>query len=312
MSSSALAIRFASARRAAPRDASSRAGRPVRIGGRPFRAPTGLPVGRDDRRAGAAVSIAVHAAIIALLLGPAAFAAKTAIARLELGAGGEGPAGGGGGGTGGSGGWREQAVERITFVAPPAPAPRAQAAVVEAPKVEVKPPVPVPPPVVTPKPVDVLPQVAAAPPAEEKPVVVAASTATSAPAGSGTAGGTGTDGSGGNGPGSGGGVGSGIGTGRGSGVGPGTGGGTQATYPPTPTEIFLPPFPVPNKVKGFHLIAEFDVDEGGKVVAMRFTETNDGDYNRKLRDILRAIRFRPGVRPDGTPVRMKTQIEYSF
>ena len=107
-------------------------------------------------------------------------------------------------------------------------------------------------------------------------------------------------------------MGSGSGTGRGSGVGPGTGGGLQANYPPTPTEMFLPPFPVPSKVKGFHLIAEFEVDEGGRVLEMKFTETRDGDYNRKLREILRAIRFRPGTKPDGTPVRMKTQIEYSF
>jgi hypothetical protein len=60
---------------------------------------------------------------------------------------------------------------------------------------------------------------------------------------SGTGGGTGRDGSAGNGPGTGGGNGSGTGTGRGSGNGPGTGGGLQANYPPSPTELFIPPLP---------------------------------------------------------------------
>ena len=69
----------------------------------------------------------------------------------------------------------------------------------------------------------------------------------------GTGGGTGRDGTTGDGPGAGGGVGSGIGTGRGSGIGPGTGGGSQANYPPSPTELFIPPLPMPDKVRGFHL-----------------------------------------------------------
>jgi hypothetical protein len=103
-----------------------------------------------------------------------------------------------------------------------------------------------------------------------------------------------------------------VGTGRGSGTGPGTGGGTQANYPPTPTEMFLPPLPAPSNVRGFRLLAEFDVDSTGRVLDFTFTETRNGGYNRQLRDVLRAIRFRPGTRPDGTPVRMKAQLEYTF
>lgn len=279
-------------------DADARA----RLGGRPFRPPTGLPASREDQRGGALFSIAAHVLVIALVAAPTLLATKATIDRLEQGAGGPGPAGGGGGGTRGTGGWTQDA-ERLVFTRPAAPAPKPA----EPPPV----PSPVPPVTLPPKPVATPPAQPVAPPA------VAEQTATTAtpPAQSGSAGtggGTGSDGSGGNGPGSGGGVGSGIGTGRGSGVGPGTGGGTQANYPPTPTEMFLPPFPVPGKVKGFHLIAEFDVDEAGRVVTLTFTETRDGDYNRKLRDVLRSIRFRPGTRPDGTPVRMKAQIEYSF
>jgi hypothetical protein len=44
---------------------------------------------------------------------------------------------------------------------------------------------------------------------------------------------------------------------------PGTGGGPAGTYPPTPTQFFLPPLPAPASLKGYHLIAWFDVDEKG-------------------------------------------------
>ena len=72
--------------------------------------------------------------------------------------------------------------------------------------------------------------------------------------------------------------------------------------------MFIPPLPVPGSVKGFHLIAEFDVDEKGKVLSMTFAETPDRGYNRRLADVLRGYRFRPGTQPDGTPVRMKFQL----
>jgi periplasmic protein TonB len=283
---------------------------PVRIGGRPFRPPVGLPGGKEDRRGGAIVSLVTHGLIIGLLIAPALMISKRVITRMELGAGGDGPAGGGGGGMRGTGGWQESSAERITYVAPPAPKPAAETPVAETPKLEVVPPPPVPPPTPEVKPEPIIPPVTAPSVAETKSMAPPSGTTVASSAG--TGGGTGADGTGGNGPGTGGGVGSGIGTGRGSGIGPGTGGGTQANYPPSPIEMFLPPFPVPDRVRGFHLIAEFEVDEKGKVLSLDFTQTRDGDYNRKLRDILRSIRFRPGTRPDGTPIRMKTQIEYSF
>ena len=87
------------------------------------------------------------------------------------------------------------------------------------------------------------------------------------------------------GPGSGGGVGSGIGTGTGTSVGPGTGGGPAGAYPPTPTQFFLPPLPAPSSLKGYHLIAFFDVDEKGNATLLGFNPSRDDGYNRKLRDV---------------------------
>jgi protein TonB len=169
-------------------------------------------------------------------------------------------------------------------------------------------PKPVVPRVETPKPQPVPPST---PPPPEQSVALAAPP-TVAAAVPGTGGGSGADGSAGAGPGSGGGVGSGVGTGKGSANGPGTGGGTQANHPPQPIEFFLPPLPPPKSVRGFHFIAEFDVDSTGHVMDIRFTETRDGDYNKRIAEVLRAMRFRPGTRPDGTPLRMKTQVGYEF
>jgi hypothetical protein len=119
----------------------------------------------------------------------------------------------------------------------------------------------------------------------------------------GTGGGTGTDGTSGNGPGSGGGVGSGVGTGRGSGNGPGTGGGPGDIYPPQVTNLAILPIPVPSKVRPYKLVAYFDVDEKGNAKLISFNPSRDGGYNKKIREMLAEVRFRPAVRWDGTTVR---------
>jgi periplasmic protein TonB len=263
---------------------------------RPYRPPIGIPKGRENQRLGVVVSVALHVIVALLLLVPFATYVVTPILQ---GAGGAGPAGGGGGGRGGTGGSLPSRTEDLRYIqVAPDPAPAAATEVT-----------PVPPPVVVPpKPVEA-PQVPPPPKADSATPSAATPAPDVAPA-PGSGGGTGTDGTNGTGPGSGGGTGTGIGTGRGSGVGPGTGGGTQANYPPLPIEMFLPPMPIPDRLRGFRMIAEFDVDETGRVVSFTFTETRDGGYNRRLRDVLRSIRFRPGSRPDGTPVRMKAQIEY--
>jgi hypothetical protein len=124
--------------------------------------------------------------------------------------------------------------------------------------------------------------------------------------------GTGNSNTAGAGPGTGGGVGSGEGTGRGSGVGPGTGGGPGKDYPPTVRDLFIPPMPAPASVKGFHMKAFFDVDERGNAKLIGFNPTRDGDYNKRVAEVLRAMRFRPGVRFDGTPKRDTAEIEIIF
>lgn len=260
-----------------------------------------MPVARNDRRLWTVLSIALHVLVIWMLTTDFDSHERKDIPEIEQGAGGPGPAGGGGGGKRGTGGIKE----RVTYVAM-APAPAPTAPVIIPPVTQPLPPVvkqtPPPPEV---KPVDQIPE----PKSEIKidpPKIEAI-----APV-SGTGGGSGKDGTTGNGPGSGGGVGSGIGTGRGSGIGPGTGGGTQANYPPTPTELFIPPLPMPDKVRGFHLVAEYDVDSTGKVVGFEFTPTRDGGYNDRLRAVLRSFKFRPGTTPDGIPIRMKAQIVYDF
>ena len=68
----------------------------------------------------------------------------------------------------------------------------------------------------------------------------------------------------------------------------------QANYPPSPTELFIPPLPMPDKVRGFHLVAEYDVDSTGKVVDFKFTPTRDGGYNKRLDEVLRELQVPSG------------------
>jgi protein TonB len=224
----------------------------------------------------------VHALIILLILIP--ISQNDYRGTPTLGGGGPGPSGGGGGGSSG---------DRLQFVQLKTPAADAAAKVVT------------PKPIVAPKPTPVVPPPSPVQPAAAPPQAVAATSP-------GTGTGTGTAGTAGAGPGSGGGIGSGIGPGTGTGNGPGTGGGSGKNYPPTPTQFFLPPLPAPSSLKGFHLTAYFDVDEKGNAKLLGFNQSRDGDYNKKLRDVLMSLRFRPGVKPDGTPVRDTVDIQFIF
>jgi protein TonB len=259
---------------------------------------TGLPAARDDRRGWGLLSLLLHLLLIMVLITPLASHDGLVIERPQ-GAGGAGPAGGGGGGHRGTGGLRET-VRYVAVAAPPA----TKAPTTVLPPVPPKPAPVIPPPqAVTPPPTQIAAAVTPAPQIAK--VEAAAPTP-------GSGGGTGSDGTAGTGPGSGGGVGSGIGTGRGSGVGPGTGGGVQANYPPTPIELFIPPLPMPAKVRGFHLVAEYDIDSTGKILGFNYTHTRDSGYNKRLEEVLGSFKFRPGTTPDGRPIRMKTQIIYDF
>jgi periplasmic protein TonB len=228
----------------------------------------------------------VHALILFLILAP--IVGSSDFMRPDvLGGGGPGPAGGGGGGNNGA----ALGQERLQFV-------QVKADPTVMPKVTPK----TVPPV---KPKQPTPQV-------ESPVTPAQQVATTPVTTPSTGEGAGTAGTAGAGPGTGGGVGSGEGTGRGSSVGPGTGGGPGKDYPPTVRDLFIPPMPAPSAVKGFHMKAFFDVDEKGNAKLLGFNPTRDGDYNKRVTEVLKSMRFRPGVRADGTPMRDTAEIEIIF
>lgn len=260
-----------------------------------LRPPVGIPTRDAPGRRATIISLLLHALIVALVLAPPVFMASTLDYTPKQGAGGKGPAGGGGGGTSGTGGGRT-ASERLRFlVLPPAARP--------APETAVEQPVPVPPRPEEKKPEP--PPAPTPPPEVTAPAVsapAAASTVTEASALAGTGGGTGKDGTAGSGPGRGGGVGSGVGTGRGSGVGPGTGGGDDEIYPPAVVALPLLPLPVPGKVRPYKLVAYFEVDTLGNARLLAFNPSNDGGYNRRIREMLGEIRFRPATRTNGRPV----------
>lgn len=292
---------------------------------RHYRPPVGIPDPTErSGLQGLLGSLAIHVFIILLLVMP--FMASEVLSvrehRAKAGAG-QGPAGGGGGGTGGSG----LMVEQLYWV-PLAPAGDSIASSVEAADsepvpeepepVRVEPPVPEPRPEPTPP----TPPPVTPPPAPEQSASQPATSPAQGgePAGSsggapvrGAGGGSGMDGSAGSGPGSGGGVGSGVGTGRGSGVGPGTGGAAaDSIYPPTLLTLTLPPLDAPARLRPYLLVAYFDVDERGNTRLIGFNETSDSRFNRRVRDVLSEVRFRPAVRLDGRPVRDTGRFEIEY
>ena len=256
---------------------------------RPLRPLHGIPEPEQRDQTGLVASTLFHAAIILALILPT-LVAREMIAPEAQGAGGAGPAGGGGGGSRGTGG--APTTERLRFMQLFQKAPA-----VTLPK-PVAMPAPIPP--LTPPTPEPVPEVAPPQPAN----------APAAPniAAPGTDGGTGADGTGGNGPGRGGGIGTGEGTGRGSANGPGTGGGGQVIYPPTVTNLAILPIPVPSRVRPYKMIATFEVDERGNARLLGFNPSRDSGYNRKIREMLAEVRFRPATRADGTPVRDTTWI----
>jgi periplasmic protein TonB len=241
---------------------------------RPYRPPIGIPSRGEGRGwRSVLVSVAVHGAILLALLLPAFLTGVFDADTRSAGA--EGPRGGGGGGRGLSG-----MPERLQFVRiAPAPAPQPQQVTVPQP----------PPPKVEPPPV--VPPPSPTPPAAEP----------TAPSAGGSA--SGSDGTDGTGKGVGGGAGAGQGTGQGTAAGAGTGGDGNEHDPPVVTNLAILPIPVPRNVRPYRMVAYFDVDERGTAKLLSFNPSNDGGYNRRIRDMLSEIRFRPAVRRDGTAVR---------
>lgn len=260
-----------------------------------YRPPVGLPRREQARWQGWLISLLAHLLVVLLVFLPTRDAGPDYGHRAS--GGGAGAAGGGGGGLGDD-------APRVRFVAI-APAAAAPARPARAAPPVTAPAAPVVPRVTPPVP----PPVAPVAPAQPAPAAPAAPTA-----GRTTAGGLGLGrtGGGGAGPGNGGGTGSGIGTGSGTATGAATGGGPAAIHPPTPRELFLPPLPAPRAVHGFTLVAWFDVDSTGKATLLRFTPSPDGGYNRRLRETLLSLRFRPAVRADGVPVRDTVDVRFEF
>jgi protein TonB len=256
---------------------------------RPYRPPIGIPTSGEPRAQATAASVAFHLLIVILLLGPTIFVSARLIDYAQQGAGGPGPAGGGGGGNLSFPGRIKYVPERVGFVKiePEKTVPKEEPK--PKPPEETKPPPP--PPVPDPPP--------AAAAIDSAADARADSTATIVGAGRGT----GNDGTTGNGPGRGGGVGSGIGTGRGSGTGPGTGGGEGTIYPPTVVALPILPLPIPSKVRPYKMIAQFEVDSTGNARLIGFNPSRDNGYNRRIREMLLEIRFRPAVTMNGRPVK---------
>ena len=259
---------------------------------RPYRPPIGIPTTGEPRKEATAAAVVLHLLIVLLILGPTVFVTGQLIDYTQQGGGGPGAAGGGGGGAQSFPGRIKYIPERVDFV-------KLQAEVVPPKKEEVVPlkpeqkPPPTPPPEPTPPPPANIPTDSAA----------ATPRADSVSALPGAGRGTGNDGTAGNGPGRGGGEGSGIGTGRGSGTGPGTGGGDGTIYPPTVVALPILPLPIPSKVRPYKMIAQFEVDSTGTAKLLAFNESRDNGYNRRIREMLLQIRFRPAVTMDGRPVK---------
>lgn len=107
----------------------------------------------------------------------------------------------------------------------------------------------------------------------------------------------------GRGPGSGGGTGSGEGTGTGSDRGPGTGGGGSGIFPPSPRNISLPPQPTPDGVKGKSFNVRFSVDEAGVVTNVSISpRVEESEYRQRWMRQLRDFIFNPATSADGTPI----------
>ncbi len=258
-------------------------------------------------------SLGLHLLVLLLFILPVMLGGVMKVRQHRKAGVAEAAAGGGGGGRGGSG----MVTERIFYVphmpatktGPPEPVREAVPRPVQlAPRVP--PPEPTPEP--APKPT---PSEQPVPPQPVSPPTQAAAPAASSSGGSPTLGtgvGSGNDGSDGAGPGRGGGVGAGVGTGRGSGIGAGSGFGPDSIYPPTLLTLTLPPLDAPDKIRPYRLIAYFDVDERGNTKLLGFNETRDSRFNRRVREVLGDVRFRPAVRLDGRPVRDTGRFEIEY
>jgi hypothetical protein len=250
-----------------------------------------LPPGRR-RYAGLGLSLALHAALLALIVvqgdrlwtrtpspgTPALFLFQ-----------------GGGGGGGGN---------REAYITVPSPPERAPAPAVPAPPVK-PPPEAIQPPVEEP--------IVASPPPEPVAVDSTPSVATADIGSPSPATGTGP----GEGPGTGGGAGAGdgagVGPGAGDGAGPGVGGGGGVVRPPELRDLAFPFETPPKELRGASLDVTFWVRVDGRVERYEVRPAiNDRDYARKFDEVIRAFRFSPARAPDGTRIAGTTRVTFTL
>ena len=87
--------------------------------------------------------------------------------------------------------------------------------------------------------------------------------------------------------------------------------GTPQIFPPTVVALTILPIPVPSKVRPYTLVAYFDVDTLGNATLLSFNPSKDGGYNKRIREMLSEIRFRPAVRAGRTGVPFVTPPQIS-
>jgi hypothetical protein len=243
-----------------------------------------LPSSRR-RYVGLAASLAVHAALLAVIVSQGERLWKRTLApgapTLFL-----IPGGGGGG-------------NRAAYITLP-PSPR----------VEVSPPTEVTPPEALPQPDPTPVEETAAvqpvpPPADTVPVTASADTV----AGTGTGSGIGAP----IGGGTGGGTGPGIGPGAGEGRGPGAGGGGGEIRPPQLRDLAFPFETPPKELRGASLDVVFWVRVDGRVERYEVQPAiTDRDYARKFDEVIRAFRFSPARAPDGSRIAGTTRVTFTL
>lgn len=82
--------------------------------------------------------------------------------------------------------------------------------------------------------------------------------------------------------------------------------------PPKLVRMFMPPMPIPERVRGHRLIVDFDVDADGKILSMKFNPTRDPAYNRILGRMFKAFEFEPAIAADGRTIRGRTTMVYEL
>jgi TonB family protein len=256
-----------------------------------FKPLTGRLQDTPENRAGpAAISVLLHAFLIALAI-------FMTVREVETGTGLIGPPGTGGGGGGG------EVIAYVTLPGEPPPPP---------PPPPVAPIIPEIDDLVIPRPVPPEPEVvvmldsALLVPLPESPTDIGTGAGGGAPE-PGRGGGPGSGG------GSGGGDGGGAGTGTGGGSGPGTGGGDGTLgRPPEPRMLLFPPA-APRSVRGRSVTVHLVVDAQGVVREVALVpETGNDDLDDDIRRTALSWQFRPGTDGAGRPVTKPYEVVLTF